>query len=424
MTIPPATSLHDPADSVYKHWQQLNQWLSAHQALWRAAPFTDPQPDWTVRYRDLAHYIEGLSDSDCKLFDEHPEQLAERVSKFLPSLGERQSLVTLPAMANQQEIVAVSTLPETRATDMPGRKRLQAGAFAAAVQPLAHPVLDWCCGKGHLARTLAAQCSAPVTGFEWNDALVMDGNRLVRRFNDDVTLHRQDVMAPDLTLSESIHGVALHACGDLHRRLIQRASEHSAARVSFSPCCYHLTATEDYQPMSDRAQGCGEALRLNRSELRLAVQETVTAPARVRAETARISGWRLGFDGLQRALRGMDGYLPVPSHPARLAGEDFETFCRWAADKRGVALPAGIDFHYWQRFGERRLSQVRRHDLVRHLFRRPLELWMVLDYVLYLEERGYAVRVGTFCDRQLTPRNILVDAVRACGSPPVRRNHP
>lgn len=377
-----------------------------------------------MRYRDLAHYIEGLSDSDCKLFDEHPEQLAERVSKFLPSLGERQSLVTLPAMANQQEIVAVSTLPETRATDMPGRKRLQAGAFAAAVQPLAHPVLDWCCGKGHLARTLAAQCSAPVTGFEWNDALVMDGNRLVRRFNDDVTLHRQDVMAPDLTLSESIHGVALHACGDLHRRLIQRASEHSAARVSFSPCCYHLTATEDYQPMSDRAQGCGEALRLNRSELRLAVQETVTAPARVRAETARISGWRLGFDGLQRALRGMDGYLPVPSHPARLAGEDFETFCRWAADKRGVALPAGIDFHYWQRFGERRLSQVRRHDLVRHLFRRPLELWMVLDYVLYLEERGYAVRVGTFCDRQLTPRNILVDAVRACGSPPVRRNHP
>ncbi|EON92976.1 hypothetical protein MARLIPOL_05954 [Marinobacter lipolyticus SM19] len=424
MTLPPAASLHDPAESVYNRWQQLNQWLSAHQALWRPAPFTNPQPDWTVQYRDLAGDIEGLSDSACEYFDDHPDQLAERLSGFLPSLGERQSLVTLPAMTDQQETVAASTLPETRATDMPGRKRLQAGAFTAAVQPLAHPVLDWCCGKGHLARTLAAQCPAPVTGLEWDDALVMDGNRLARHFNDDVTLRRQDVMAPDLTVSESIHGVALHACGDLHRRLIHKASEHGAARLSFSPCCYHLTTTADYQPMSDRVKECSDVLALNRSELRLAVQETVTAPARVRAETVRISGWRLGFDGLQRVLRGVDDYLPVPSHPARLAGEDFEAFCRWAAEKRGVALPAGIDFHHWQRFGERRLSQVRRHDLVRHLFRRPLELWMVLDYVLYLEERGYGVRVGTFCDRQLTPRNILVDAVRACGSPPVRRNHP
>lgn len=398
--------------------------MSAHQTLWRPAPFTDPRPAWTVPYRDLAHDIEGLSDSDCEFYDDHPDQLAERLSGLLPSLGERQSLVALPAMTDQQETVAASTLPETRATDMPGRKRLQAGAFAAAVKPLTGPVLDWCCGKGHLARTLATQCPAPVTGLEWDDALVMDGNRLARRFNDDVTLYRQDVMASDVAVPEGIHGVALHACGDLHRRLIRKASGGNAARVSFSPCCYHLTATTDYRPLSARVNGNREALALNRGELRLAVQETVTAPARVRAETARVSGWRLGFDGLQRALRGEDDYLPVPSHPARLAGEDFETFCRWAADKKGLTLPAGIDFHYWQSVGERRFSQVRRHELVRHLFRRPLELWLVLDYTLYLEEQGYEVRLGTFCDRQLTPRNIMIDAVRVCGSRPVPHSHP
>jgi hypothetical protein len=49
---------------------------------------------------------------------------------------------------------------------------------------------------------------------------------------------------------------------------------------------------------------------------------------------------------------------------------------------------------------------------VRAQFRRPLELWAVLERALCLEESGYAVRLGTFCSRQTTPRNILVVATR------------
>ena len=29
---------------------------------------------------------------------------------------------------------------------------------------------------------------------------------------------------------------------------------------------------------------------------------------------------------------------------------------------------------------------------------------------MFLEEQGYDVRLGTFCERQLTPRNLLIDA--------------
>ncbi|MGO1269422.1 MAG: SAM-dependent methyltransferase, partial [Pseudomonas bubulae] len=64
--------------------------------------------------------------------------------------------------------------------------------------------------------------------------------------------------------------------------------------------------------------------------------------------------------------------------------------------------------------GRERLAQVRNLELVRGLFRRPLELWLVLDRALYLEENGYAVQVGEFCDSQLTPRNLMVLAQR-CG---------
>jgi hypothetical protein len=142
------------------------------------------------------------------------------------------------------------------------------------------------------------------------------------------------------------------------------------------------------------------------------VQETVTAPLRVREQTELVRQWRLGFDGLQRELRGEDTYLPLPPHPSRLMREGFEAFSRWAADKKGLELPGQVDWAHWEQLGQVRSRQVRRYELVRHLFRRPLELWLVLDYAMALEEAGYRVRVGTFCERALTPRNLLVDAVR------------
>ncbi len=376
----------------------------------------EPEPAWTRRHPELAAWIEELDEGQCQALEEAPAELAATARNNVPSLGWYSELVTVPPLAPEQAAVASATLPEVRAVDMPGRKRHQSGAFAAALQPLTQPMLDWCCGKGHLARTLAAQCPASVQGLEWNAELVQDGNRLAAHFGDAVSLTCQDVMAEDLTLPGDCHGVALHACGDLHRRLVRRGSGAGLPRLSFSPCCYHLTADADYRPLSRRAADHPELLAPTRNDLRLAVQETVTAPARVREQTRLVSQWRLGFDSLQRKLRGRDEYLPVPSHPSRLVHQGFAGFCRWAAARKGLELPADTSFECWEQVGVRRWQQVRRHELIRHLFRRPLELWMVFDYALYLEEQGYAVRLGEFCDRALTPRNLLVDAVRASGN--------
>jgi len=379
---------------------------------------------WAQANPELSAWLEGLSDEACDDYEQHLNELATRISGWLPGLVDYEQQIAVPVLSDSSATLFGTTLPEVAATDMPGRKRLQAGAFAATVLPLNRPVLDWCCGKGHLSRTLARQCPEPVQGFEWDPALVADGNRLARQFDDTVTLHCQDVMAEHLPWPADSHGVALHACGDLHRQLMRRGSAAGAPRLSLSPCCYHLSADSDYQPLSAQANEYPQALRLGRNELRLAVQETVTAPARVRAQTALVSQWRLGFDALQRYLRGCDEYLPVPSHPSRLVNEGFEAFCRWAAGKKRLELPDRVDWDQWLDAGRQRFRQVRRHELLRHLFRRPLELWLVLDYAVFLEEQGYRVRLGTFCDRSLTPRNLLLDAVRACDTPPAPRSHP
>ncbi|MFV8569743.1 methyltransferase [Marinobacter sp. SBS5] len=369
----------------------------------------EPRPDWCLPHPDLASWLEQLSDTDCDYWHEHLLEFAQEAAHFVPALAAYAELVSVPSLFGH-EGGTKAALKEVDAADMPGRKRLQAGAFAATVAPLSGSVLDWCCGKGHLARTLVGQGAEEVFGFEWDAELVQDGNRIAAKYGDPVRVAQQDVMAEQLSWPAVAHGAALHACGDLHRQLLRRGSAAGLARLSVSPCCYHLGGRGEYQMLSERAQQYRGALSMDRSSLRLAVQETVTAPARVRAQSARIRAWRLGFDALQRSFSEKGQYLPVPSHPPSLNNGTFEEFCRWAANKKRVVLPSVVDWQHWQAVGERRSRQVRRHELLRHLFRRPLELWLVLDYAVYMEEQGYRVNLGTFCERSLTPRNLLLDA--------------
>ncbi|MEZ5588997.1 MAG: hypothetical protein R3E46_18170 [Sedimenticolaceae bacterium] len=76
-------------------------------------------------------------------------------------------------------------------------------------------------------------------------------------------------------------------------------------------------------------------------------------------------------------------------------------------------LPDRVDYAHMERLGRERLAQVSREDLVRQLFRRPLELWLAYDRCLYLEEQGYEVSLRGFCPRQVTPRNLWIHARRS-----------
>lgn len=108
--------------------------------------------------------------------------------------------------------------------------------------------------------------------------------------------------------------MALHACGDLHVRLIQLASARGCTQLAIAPCCYNRTQGPLYQPLSSAAQA--SALQLSLDDLGLPLSETVTAGARVRRQRDLSMARRLGFDLLQRQQRGIDAYLPTRHCPA------------------------------------------------------------------------------------------------------------
>src|SRR5690606_29054348 len=105
---------------------------------------------------------------------------------------------------------------------------------------------------------------------EWQRALVDDGNHIALREGLPVRCHHVDVLSP--MAAEFLPGrqvLALHACGQLHVRLLQACAQTPPRALALAPCCYHLQPDDIYAPLSARAQR--SALALTRLDLHTAV---------------------------------------------------------------------------------------------------------------------------------------------------------
>jgi hypothetical protein len=401
---------HEPAlhdEHLRSRFRALDSFLFAYQSLWRPRPFTHRQQlPWEDRYPELADWLRQRSLSQAEAAHNRPE-LLDAPFPYPQLAAEAVELSAAPALP-------ASSLPPvaTRmSVEVPGRKWQQIEAFASCLQFAKTPEhwLDWCAGKGHLGRRLTRQ-DQTLTCLEHDPKLVQAGHQLSDRLKINATHVQQDVMADDAWRRLQAHHtpVALHACGDLHVQLLRIASQVRCPQMAIAPCCYNRIATDYYQPLSTEAQA--SALKLSKEDLGLPLSETVTAGARERRQRDSSMARRLAFDLLQRQLRNTDDYLPTPSLPVAWLDKPFADYCRDLAALKELPLIPEQDWSALEAAGWERLAQVRNLELVRNLFRRPLELWLVLDRALYLQEHHYSVRVGTFCNSHLTPRNLLLIA--------------
>jgi hypothetical protein len=396
-------------DGIAQRFRALSALLQTQAELWRPVPFYLPVLPWESRHPALSRALRDLDEATAAALEANPPDLLVWLAEFLPGLADVEALTHMHPWP-----ACDSGYPDRFDRDIPGRKWRQVSAFAAAVDSLKGPALEWCAGKGHLARAVSHRFQQPITGLERDPRLCREGNALSERLRGAVRLYQCDVMsgAAEACFIRSPHAIALHACGDLHRRLLTLCARHGGD-LHLSPCCYHLAAGDLHRPLSRAGRRAG--FNLTRQELRLAVQETVTAAGRVDRQRRRKRAWRLGFDALQRRVCGRDRYLPVPAMPEAAFGGAFADFCRHAAALKDIELPCNTDWRHYETLGWRRQGEVSRLELPRHAVRRALELYVVLDQALFLQEAGYRVRVGTFCSRRVTPRNLLLAAHRTDG---------
>lgn len=392
---------------MLSRWTALDNLIGKFRQLWQYRPFDHPDYPWRAEFPQLAEWLDGLSIGELTALDRHPRRLMAAVTPFLPALASLPQLIALPSFDRHERPISKRLIYR-----IPNRKVSQIMEFAAAAQLYdASEILEWCAGKGHLGRLIAAG-GAAVTGLEIDQWLCECGEDLARRARVNMSMQAINVSDPAVGryLTPATHVAALHACGHLHRHLLKLATRQKVAAVSLAPCCYHLGVTGAYRPLS---QAAGKMqLSLSKFDIKLALQETVTGNARTTRLRDREMNWRLGFDALQREVGGVDRYATIPSAKESLLSQDFPAFCRWAAAEIDLPLSGSIDFERFLLSGQQRRPMIARMEIVRHVFRRALELWLNYDLTSFLLENGYQVQLGEFCSKEITPRNILIRAER------------
>ena len=400
-------SINPNTETYSARFAELSGILAAHQEHWQGRAFVQPTLSWQVKQAGLSEYLLALPDELLIELESKPDELNRCLGAFFPELGVLPELLSLPEFEMQQ-------LPDANRffnRHIPGRKWQQLRRFSASAPYRGGHIVDWCSGKGHLARYYAGQHDCSGHCLELQQDLVDSGRQLGAE--QSLSFHQCNVLEDGAAqwLKQETHALALHACGDLHRRLLDLVVSNRAKALSLAPCCYQKTNMKLYQPLSKLAMATG--FELQRHDLHSAVQETVTAGRAVRERRQQLQAWRLGFDVWQRQWRGLDEYLHTPSQPQSVLKLGFESFCRLLAESSGLDLgEACFDWGVYEMAGKQRFARARRLDLLRLGFRRALEMWLVLDQVLFLQEHGYTVELGEFCERELSPRNLLLNAWR------------
>ncbi|WP_213609294.1 methyltransferase [Pseudoalteromonas sp.] len=385
--------------TLTEQFSALDSLLMSTRSYWQCTAFDFDSLPWP----ELHVCLTELSDEAVAELDTDQAKLYQFFSPFIPGVGQLSQLASLPTITSRR-----ADYPFWISNGIKGRKFTQLQDFVGALPANNQPILEWCAGKGHLGRMLAFNGAPSVHSVELQPHLCEQGQTSAQQQGLAMQFSQADVLTDNTQdfFNPQTHAVALHACGALHQTFMYQASAAKVAQISFSPCCYHLFTENNYQAMSEQAKR--SELNLTHRDLKLALQETVTAPSRVSKVRKTEVEWRLGFDALRKSLTGETAYVSVPSVNKAIFSDSFASFCNWAADKKALPLPQGIDYEKFLLVGQARKKITERVELVRHVFRRAIEVWLVLDRALYLQQQGYDVGVGTFCEKQLTPRNILI----------------
>ena len=381
----------------------LENWLLAMAPLWAPSPFCAARPDWCETHPALAAALLDLDDATLAALSADDDAARAFLAPHLPPLAELPALIDLP-----QRAAAPAPVHRPAWQFIPGRKAAQIDTFAAAVGAPRAPLVEWCAGKGHLGRRFLMAWGGEARALERNAELCREGEALSARAGLAQRFAVADVLAPASAASlAGAHAIALHACGDLHRHLIDRAGPAGARALDVAPCCYPLGADDIYRP-----RGGASALALDRNALRLAVTETVTASPRLAAESERLSAWKLAFVALREAHSPGAPYRTFKPVPAGWTRQGFAFFLQSLAAREKLPLDAKLDYAAAEAAGWARHRAARRLQLPRLACRRAIEVWLLHDLALALENAGFEAELHRFCARTLTPRNVIVSARR------------
>lgn len=395
-------------EALAERLAEVSTVLRTYEVLWRERPFARLEVAWEADHPELARWLRARSPAEVEELLADPSGLRQAPDPVGPLVDALSRLTTVGPLPMEGLAPLPDPIPRVS-----GRKRAQVAAFVATAEaalPLELSVIvEWCAGKGHVSRALSVSRSVLAMGLERDVERCRTARDLAASYPAQCVFVPTDVLDVDAwpqvpPLRFAV--VGLHACGALTDAAIRFAQEGHAHSLLLAPCCFHFLGKErGFQPRSEVGRAAG--IRWDAPSLRLPTLEEVVASPSVRTRRRTEMAWRLGLDLLLREA-GQADYTPLGPAPTHWWKGSFVAFAERMAASHGLRLPS--DVARGEALGVAREREVAAMGLPRSLFRRVLELWLVLDRASGLAEDEWHVSLGTFCDRELTPRNLAISA--------------
>jgi hypothetical protein len=250
---------------------------------------------------------------------------------------------------------------------------------------------------------LADHYQCQVTSFDFDPALQETG----RSRTDKVTFKQMDILKDkfqEQTSKDDLF-VGLHSCGELSIKQMFFFNENEVGSLVNIPCCYHKLNPDNLYLSSITKV---HPLRLHPYSLMLAARSNATSTIEEFSFRRKMKSKRYLFHMFCLDNNLTDKFEALgPGDPADYE-KSFSDYALSSFKKLGVDFTGKVQLEDYYEQNLQIFEKFFRAHQLRLLFGRVVELYLVLDRVVFLEESGHQVELFEVFDKEISPRNLLI----------------
>lgn len=282
-------------------------------------------------------------------------------------------------------------------------------------------ILDIGGGIGLLAQTLNNYYQLPVISIDMNP-LLQETGRLRHEKNAKDPLNK--VIYKNLKFSSepefkellkpNVMTIGLHTCGRLAIDLIQMSSLQKVPVLVNFGCCYHtLDSHSKLQNISHFAQE-NNPLWMNRFALTLSCRAHQKMDEKDYDLKIKVKRYRYAIHILFYDHYDLKTPVTLGNSSPKLYDRPFSDYALEQMARINLTTkhsPKELDEFFHDPRLELLIQKMLAAGLIRNALGRVLEVYLMLDRVIFLEEKGYRVQLQEFFHEEESPRNIGITAI-------------
>lgn len=285
-------------------------------------------------------------------------------------------------------------------------------------------VVDIGGGVGHLSRVLSHYHQIPSISIDQNVEFQKIGKERLNKFRKlegsrDVTFLNltfgkdEDRAELKRIFHQKSLSLGLHTCGALANKLIQNTIDHQTLGLLNFGCCYYRLNPETDFPLSAFYKE-KKFTKLNLYGLSLATRSHAEMSLETYQMKMRVKNYRYALHLFLMRHFNSKFFTDVGECHLSLYTRPFHFYI---SDKlKELKLEHNYSDQYFDDFFasneiQHELREMFLCNIIRWQLGRALEVYLQLDRCLYLEEKGFEVKLEQYFDEALSPRNLGILAL-------------